>query len=177
MQCASILWGKCPQFLPFSQCTWLVSLPSTVVQLAQLIQSFAHLIFRIYDDLWHIFAAIVVKTLRMHYEPQSQGRLRMKSLSCTWAEWKRSKLQIAISTGRLPSKSQPWFEFRYWNHDWTIFHLAKLSKPEKQTIKQTKVQNFIFCNQIWKNVTPMNVFCFIAPKASAEGACILSKMG
>ena len=57
----------------------------------------SHIIFRIYDDLWHIFAAIVCKTLRMHYEPQSQGRLRMKSLSCTWAEWKRSTLQIAIT--------------------------------------------------------------------------------
>ena len=37
------------------------------------------------------------------------------------AKWKKSKLQIAISTSILPSMSQRWFDIIYWNYDLTLF--------------------------------------------------------
>ena len=39
------------------------------------------------------------------------------------AEWKISKYKIAISTSRLLTRSQSWFQNSFWNHDWAIFLL------------------------------------------------------
>ena len=50
----------------------------------------------------------------------------------------KQKLKFSISTTRLPTTSQSWFQNSFWNHDWTIFLLRNWQNVRyKQTSKQT----------------------------------------
>ena len=70
----------------------------------------------------------------------------------------KQKLKISISTTRLPTTSQSWFQKSFWNHDWTIFllrnwqnvrftkwekALCKMRKREKTTFQWPKVSKFL----------------------------------
>ena len=55
----------------------------------------------------------------------------------------KQKLKISISTTRLPTTSQSWFQNSFWNHDWTIFLLRNWQNVRyKQTSKQTNKLKF-----------------------------------
>ena len=55
----------------------------------------------------------------------------------------KQKSKISISTTRLPTTSQSWFQNSFWNHDWTIFLLRNWQNLRyKQTSKQTNKLKF-----------------------------------
>ena len=70
----------------------------------------------------------------------------------------KQKLKISISTTRLPTTSQSWFQNSFRNHDWTIFLLRnwqsvrfikwekalyKMRKSEKTTFQSPKVSKLL----------------------------------
>ena len=70
----------------------------------------------------------------------------------------KQKLKISISTTRLPTTSQFWFQNSFWNHDWTIFllrnwqnlryikwekALRKMGKSKKTTFQWPKVSKLL----------------------------------
>ena len=64
----------------------------------------------------------------------------------TRAKWKGSKLWIAISTTRLLTMSQSWFQNNFWNHNWTIFLLQNWQNVRyKQTSKNWNFQLLFVC--------------------------------
>ena len=61
----------------------------------------------------------------------------------------KQKLKISISTTRLPTTSQSWFQNSFWNHDWTIFllqnwHNVRYIKWEKALYKMKKSEKTTF---------------------------------